>query len=374
MTGAPAKTIPPLTPGQEKIKNAIAAKKKKMARVLEEVNTEFGKNTIIYLGETPPIKIGNAFSTGVLSLDLALGPGGIPRGRVIELYGPEGAGKTTLALSTIAYAQKEGGLCAYIDAEHGMDTNYTQAMGVNLDDLLITQPENGEQALNVLLKEIEGGIDLAVVDSVAALVPQAELEGDIGDAHIGLQARLMGQAMRKLSNTLAKHNASVIFINQLRDKVGVMFGSSEITPGGRALKFFASIRLDIRRVEGITVKSEVVGNRIKVKAVKNKVAPPFREAQFDLIFGKGPDTTKDIIETGVKYGVIVKSGSWYSYKNHKFPLSSPDTLEIFKSHPDLEQGIREEVFKIVSTPQKSTQFQVQTEKKVTTPSAKAGGF
>ena len=285
-------------------------KLKAINTAIEGIKKSYGSGSIFKLGETAGLNI-ETFSSGSISLDKALG-GGIPKGRIIEVYGPESGGKTTIALHMVAEVQKSGGIAGFIDAEHALDPNYAAALGVNVNELYISQPDNGEQALEIAETLIRSGaVDLIVVDSVAALVPQAEIDGDMGDAHVGLQARLMSQALRKLTSIVSKTNCTVIFINQLREKVGIMFGNPETTTGGRALKFYASIRLEVRRTETIKISGESVANRVKVKVVKNKVAPPFKEAQFDISFGKGIDRTKELVEMSVEVGTIKKSGAWY---------------------------------------------------------------
>ncbi|MBW3669119.1 MAG: recombinase RecA, partial [Actinobacteria bacterium] len=280
---------------------------------LGTIEKQHGKGSIMRMGETTHMGI-EAISTGAMSLDLALGVGGLPRGRVVEVYGPESSGKSTLAMHVVAEAQRNGGICAYIDAEHAMDPVYAKAIGVDIDDLLISQPDTGEQALeiaDVLIRS--GALDVVVIDSVAALTPRAEIEGEMGDSHVGLQARLMSQALRKLTGTLNKTDTICLFINQLREKIGVMFGSPETTPGGRALKFYSSVRLDIRRIESIKDGVEVVGNRTRVKVVKNKVASPFRQAEFDIMYGKGLRREGSLLAVGVDLGLVKKSGAWYTY-------------------------------------------------------------
>ena len=295
-----------------------ADKKKALDMAMHQIEKDFGKGSIMMLGEASAKMNIEVIPTGALSLDIALGVGGIPRGRVIEIYGPESSGKTTVALHMIAEAQKMGGYAAFIDAEHALDPEYARHLGVDIDDLLISQPDNGEQALEIADALVRSGaIDIIVIDSVAALVPRAEIEGEMGDSHVGLQARLMSQALRKLTGVISKSNCIVIFINQLREKVGVLFGSPETTTGGRALKFYSSVRLDVRRIEALKQSGETIGNRTRVKVVKNKIAPPFKEAEFDIIFGEGISMVGDVLDLAAEVNIVNKSGAWYAYNGNK---------------------------------------------------------
>jgi recombination protein RecA len=313
---------------------------------VSQIEKQFGKGAIMKLGADALIRDVATISTGSLGLDLALGVGGLPRGRVVEIYGPESSGKTTLALQVIAQAQRHGGICAFIDAEHALDVTYGRKLGVRTEDLLISQPDNGEQALEIAETLVRSGaIDVLVVDSVAALVPRAEIEGDMGDPQMGLQARLMSQALRKLTGTIAKSNTIVIFINQIRMKIGIMFGNPETTTGGNALKFYSSIRLDIRRLGAIKLADQIVGSRTKVKVVKNKVAPPFREAEFDILYGTGISKEGELVDLGADLGVIEKSGAWYSFEGERIGQGRENTKEFLKENPEtaetIEQRIRE---------------------------------
>jgi recombination protein RecA len=322
---------------------ADPAKTKALEAALQAIEKSFGKGSVLALGSAPVENL-PVISTGSLSLDLALGVGGLPRGRIIEIYGPESSGKTTLTLHIIAEAQKTGGTCAFIDAEHALDTEYAKKLGVNLDKLLVSQPDNGEQALEITDQLVRSGaLDVLVVDSVAALTPRAEIEGDMGDSHVGLHARLMSQALRKLTGSVSKSNTIVIFINQIRMKIGVMFGNPETTTGGNALKFYASVRMDIRRTGAIKDKEEVVGNTTKVKVVKNKVAPPFREALFDIMYGEGISRTGEVVDLGVARGVIEKAGAWFSYKGERVGQGRENAKTFLKDNPKIMAAIETDV-------------------------------
>ena len=311
---------------------------------ISQIERQFGKGTIMRLGGSEALPDVPVIPTGCLSLDLALGVGGVPRGRVIEIYGPESGGKTTLALQIIAQAQKANGLAAFIDAEHALDVNYARKIGVNTDDLLISQPDTGEQALEIAEVLVRSGaLDVLVVDSVAALVPRSELEGDMGDAQMGLQARLMSQALRKLTGSISKSRTTVIFINQLRSKIGVFMGNPETTTGGNALKFYASMRLDIRRITAIKQGDNVIGNRTRVKVVKNKVAPPFREAEFDIIFGEGISREGDLLDMAAENGIIEKSGAWYSYKGERLGQGRENVKNLLRENPEVCNSVEQEV-------------------------------
>jgi recombination protein RecA len=328
-----------------------AEKAKALQAALAQIEKQFGKGSIMRLGAGEAIEDIQVVSTGSLGLDIALGVGGLPRGRVIEIYGPESSGKTTLTLQVAAEMQKVGGVCAFIDAEHALDINYAQKLGVNLQELLISQPDTGEQALEIVDALVRSGsVDLIVVDSVAALTPKAELEGEMGDSLPGLQARLMSQALRKLTGTIKKSNTMVIFINQIRMKIGVMFGSPETTTGGNALKFYASVRLDIRRIGSIKRGEEVVGNETKVKVVKNKVAPPFKEAEFDILYGQGISREGEIIDLGVVAKVVEKSGAWYAYNGEKIGQGKDNCREFLKENPALAIEIENKVRESLGVP------------------------
>jgi recombination protein RecA len=314
-------------------------KKKALEMALSQIEKEFGKGAIMKLGSIPSVKI-DAIPTGALSLDLALGGGGLPRGRIVEIYGPESSGKSTLAMNVVAQCQKFGGTAAYVDAENAMDAEYAKNIGVNIEELLVSQPDTGEQALDIVETLVRSGaVDIIVVDSVAALVPKAEIEGDMGDQHMGLQARLMSQAMRKLTAIINKSHAVVIFINQIREKIGVMFGSPETTPGGRALKFYASVRIDIRRIETIKKNDVMVGNVVRAKVVKNKIAPPFKESIFDIVFGKGIMRAPATLDAAVNMEVVDKSGTWYTYKETKIGQGKEAAVQYLTEHVELMEEI-----------------------------------
>src|SRR6056297_862852 len=320
-------------------------KEKALDMAISQIERQYGKGSIMKLGEDTKLNI-ETISTGALTLDIALGVGGLPRGRVVEIYGPESSGKTTVALHAIAEAQANGGIAAFIDAEHALDPGYAKKLGVKIDDLILSQPDTGEQALEIAEALVRSGaIDVVVIDSVAALVPKAELEGNMGDSHIGLQARLMSQALRKLSGAIKKSNTTAIFINQLREKVGVMFGSPETTSGGRALKFYSSVRLDVRRIETLKDKNEMVGNRTRVKVVKNKVAPPFKKAEFDIIYGKGISKEGNILDVGVNADIINKSGTWYSYGDEKLGQGRENSKEYLRENVKVTKEIESKIRK-----------------------------
>ena len=318
-------------------------KKKALESALGQIEKQFGKGSVMKLGDFTAMNV-EAIPTGALSLDVALGIGGIPKGRIIEIFGPESSGKTTLALHAIAECQKRGGEAAFIDAEHALDPVYAKHLGVDIDNLIVSQPDTGEQALEIAEALVRSGaIDIIVVDSVAALVPKAEIDGDMGDAHVGLQARLMSQAVRKLAGVLNKSNTAIVFINQLREKVGIMFGNPETTPGGRALKFYASVRLDIRKIENLKQDGEVFGNRVRVKVVKNKVAPPFREAEFDIIYGKGISKSGNILDLGVNLDIVEKSGSWFAYDGTRIGQGRENAKRYLEENPEIMADIEKKV-------------------------------
>ena len=326
-------------------------KKKALETCLANIEKTYGKGTVMRLGENSHVVV-EAIPTGSLALDLALGIGGVPKGRIIEVYGPESSGKTTLALHIVAEAQKRGGEVAFIDAEHALDPTYARALGVDIDSMLISQPDTGEQGLEICEALVRSGaIDVVVVDSVAALTPRAEIEGDMGDSHVGLLARLMSQALRKLAGSIAKTNCIVIFINQLREKVGVVYGNPEVTTGGRALKFYASVRMDVRRVESLKNGSEIIGNRTRVKIVKNKVAPPFREAEFDIMYGEGISKVGELVDLGVKLDIIQKSGSWFSMGEMRLGQGKDSVKQYLKDNPEeaehIEAEIRKNAYKLM---------------------------
>ncbi|MCU7874696.1 MAG: recombinase RecA [Candidatus Thiodiazotropha sp. (ex. Lucinoma kazani)] len=313
---------------------------KALSAALGQIEKQFGKGSVMRMGDTSGIRNIEAISTGSLTLDIALGIGGLPKGRVVEIYGPESSGKTTLTLQVVAEAQKMGGTAAFIDAEHALDPQYAGKLGVNVDELLVSQPDTGEQALEITDMLVRSGaVDVVVIDSVAALTPKAEIEGDMGDSHVGLQARLMSQALRKLTANIKRTNCLVIFINQIRMKIGVMFGSPETTTGGNALKFYSSVRLDIRRIGAIKKGDEVVGNDTRVKVVKNKVAPPFKQVQFEILYGEGISHEGEIIELGVQQGIIDKSGAWYSHSGDRIGQGKENVRNFLKEHPELAESI-----------------------------------
>ena len=318
-------------------------KKKALEAAMSQIEKQFGKGSVMKLGEFKAMEV-EAIPTGALSLDIALGIGGVPRGRIIEIYGPESSGKTTLALHVVAEAQKTGGEAAFIDAEHALDPIYARKLGVDIDNLIVSQPDTGEQALEITESLIRSGaLDVIVVDSVAALVPKAEIDGDMGDSHMGLQARLMSQALRKLAGALNKTKTVLIFINQLREKIGVMFGNPETTTGGRALKFYASVRMDIRKIENIKQDGEVKGSRVRVKVIKNKVAPPFREAEFDIVYGEGISKEGNILDMAVNLDIIEKAGSWFSYNGERIGQGRENVKKYLKENPDMLKEVEEKV-------------------------------
>ncbi len=319
-------------------------RKKALSAALTQIERQFGKGSVMRLGDSGPTKDVEVISTGSINLDIALGVGGIPRGRVIEIFGPESSGKTTLTLQIIAECQKNGGTAAFVDAEHALDPGYAAKLGVNVDDLLVSQPDTGEQALEITdLLVRSGAVDVVVIDSVAALTPKAEIEGEMGDTHVGLQARLMSQALRKLTANIKRSNTSVVFINQIRIKIGVMFGNPETPPGGNALKFYSSVRLDIRRIGAIKRGDEVIGNQTKVKVVKNKVAPPFRVAEFEIIYEKGISREGEIIDLGIKHNIVARSGSWYSYEGDRIGQGRDNAREYLIANPKISAEIEKKI-------------------------------
>jgi len=319
-------------------------RKKALVAALSQIEKQFGKGSVMRMGDANAVRNIEVISTGSLGLDLALGVGGVPKGRVVEIYGPESSGKTTMTLHIIAEAQKTGGTCAFVDAEHALDPTYAQKLGVDTDELLVSQPDTGEQALEITDMLVRScAVDVVVIDSVAALTPKAEIEGDMGDSHVGLQARLMSQALRKLTGNIKRSNCIVIFINQIRMKIGVMFGSPETTSGGKALKFYASVRLDIRRTGAIKKGDEVVGNETRVKVVKNKVAPPFRQANFEILYGEGVSREGEIIEFGVAQGLIEKSGAWYSYNGDRIGQGKENVRSFLRENPDIARHVETQI-------------------------------
>ncbi len=334
-------------------------KQKALETALHQIEKQFGKGAVMRLGQNAAMQV-DSIPTGSLSLDMALGIGGLPKGRIVEIYGPESSGKTTLALHCIAEAQKKGGYAAFIDVEHALDPIYAKALGVDIDELLVSQPDTGEDALEIAEELVRSGaIDIIVVDSVAALAPKAEIEGDMGASHVGLQARLMSQALRKLAGSISKLNCVAIFINQLREKVGVMFGNPETTPGGRALKFYASVRIDIRKIDTLKVGSDIVGSRTRAKVVKNKIAPPFREAEFDIMYGKGISRIGELLDMAVQLDIIKKSGAWFSYQENRIGQGRDNAKEYLKNNPDVAEKVEAE---LMSNKDKLT-FTRQTSKK-----------
>ncbi len=322
----------------------LEEKKKALDAAVAKIEKDFGKGAIMKLGDSGVNMNIQTFPTGSISLDAALGLGGMPRGRIVEIYGPESGGKTTLALHMVAEVQKLGGIAGFVDAEHALDPVYAKNIGVDIDNLYISQPDSGEQALEICETMVRSGaVDIVVVDSVAALVPRAEIEGDMGDAHVGQQARLMSQALRKLTPVVGKTGCTVIFINQLREKIGIMFGNPETTTGGRALKFYSSIRLDVRRIESLKVGGEVVGNRVRIKVVKNKVAPPFKDTEFDIMFGKGISKEGDVLDLAVNKGIVEKSGAWFAYEGNKIGQGRENAKQFLAEHPDVMQEIDHKV-------------------------------
>lgn len=340
-----------------------ADKKAALETALAQIEKQFGKGAVMKLGANVTMQV-DAIPTGSLGLDLALGIGGVPRGRIVEVYGPESSGKTTLALQILAEAQKMGGEVAFIDVEHALDPTYAAALGVDIDSLLVSQPDTGEQAMEICEALVRSGaIDAVVVDSVAAMVPRAEIEGEMGDSHVGLQARLMSQALRKLTGVIGKTNTVCIFINQLREKIGVMFGSPETTTGGNALKFYSSVRLDIRRISSIKNGDQVIGNQVRVKVVKNKVAPPFRKTEFDIMFGEGISKAGEIIDLGVTYNIIKKSGSWFSYKDTRLAQGRDATKRLLQDNPELCEELEALIMQAITNPSEEQKVAASTASK-----------
>lgn len=351
-------------------------KMKALDAALANIEKQFGKGSVMKLGESSANFNVESIPTGALSLDIALGLGGVPKGRVVEIYGPESSGKTTVALHMVAEVQKRGGIAGFIDAEHALDPVYAKNIGVDIDNLYISQPDSGEQALDIAETMVRSGaVDIIIIDSVAALVPKAEIDGDMGDSHVGLQARLMSQALRKLTPVVSKNNCVVIFINQLREKVGVLFGSPETTTGGRALKFYASVRMDVRRIETLKQGGEVIGNRTRVKVVKNKVAPPFKEAEFDIMFGKGISVEGDVLDLAANIGVVQKSGAWFAYNGEKIGQGRENAKQFLSEHPDvlaeIEQKVRAHYFNDTEALSESKAEEIDTAKDDTTKASKS---
>jgi recombination protein RecA len=350
---------------------AVDEKQKALEVAILQIEKQFGKGSIMKMGEADTKMNIDVIPTGAITLDLALGVGGIPRGRVIEIYGPESSGKTTVALHMIAEAQKLGGIAAFIDAEHALDPLYARKLGVDIDNLLISQPDTGEQALEIAEALVRSGaVDVVVVDSVAALTPRAEIEGEMGDSHVGLQARLMSQALRKLTGAISKSQTVAIFINQIREKVGIMFGNPEVTPGGRALKFYSTIRLDVRRVETLKQGGDFIGNRIRVKVVKNKVAPPFKEAEFDIIYGEGISKVGCILDLAVDKDIVSKSGSWFSYGETRLGQGRDNAIEFLKQNPELLEQVENQIYEkcgLLRPARKGEEAQKEEEAKATRP-------
>ncbi|MGL5269732.1 MAG: recombinase RecA [Selenomonadaceae bacterium] len=347
-------------------------KKQALENALKQIEKEFGKGSIMKLGEASANMNIEVIPTGNLPLDIALGVGGMPRGRIVEIYGPESSGKTTVALHVIAEAQKAGGIAAFIDAEHALDPVYAKKLGVDIDNLLISQPDNGEQALDIADALVRSGaIDIVVVDSVAALVPKAEIEGDMGDSHVGLQARLMSQAMRKLTAVISKSKTTAIFINQIREKIGIMFGNPETTTGGRALKFYATIRIDVRKIDTIKQGNDILGNRTRIKVVKNKVAPPFRQAEFDIMYGEGVSKEGCIVDIGADLDILDKSGAWYSYSGTRLGQGRENVKEFLKQNKDVAAEIEAKIREAVLTPAKPQEDEIDGREESAAPGSEA---